>query len=144
MKLINRKNFIPTVCIVYTILSIFKIVLESLVCGVLDNNYENFIWMFAISVIATFALSLHYYLKNFPIWLVMIGQYLVVLALIVLCIWIEGKFFTLHPNAYKDMFWSFTIPYIVGATVYYISFWNEVKRANVIIKYLKEQNRKEG
>lgn len=95
--------------------------------------------MLALSVIATFVLSLHYYLRSFPIWLVIIGQYIVLVALIMACIWIEGYFVELHPNAYKDMFRSFTIPYVIGAAIYYFKFWYEVKRANLILKDLKSE-----
>lgn len=143
MKLINKKNFLPTICIVYTVLSISKVILESILYGEIDNNQANFIWMFVISLIATFVLSLHYYLQEFPVWLVIIGQYLVLVTLIMIGIWIEGHFVKLHPNAYKDMFRSFTIPYIIGAAIYYFEFWYEVKEANEILKGLKEQNRKE-
>lgn len=142
MKLINKKNFIPTICIIYTVLSISKVILESVLNGKIDNNQGDFIWMLVISLIATFVLSLHYYLQEFPVWLVIIGQYLVLLALIMTGIWIEGHFVQLHPDAYKDMFRSFTIPYIIGAAVYYFEFWYEVKKANEVLKGLKEKNRK--
>lgn len=72
-----------------------------------------------------------------------IGQYLVILAAIFLCVWLEGNFVMLHPDAYKDMFRSITIFYFMGATYYYISFWNQVKKANVILTFLKEKNKKE-
>lgn len=143
MKLISKKNFFPTVCIVYTVLSILKILLESFVFEIPEGDYENFIWMLAISVVATFVLSLHYYLQKFPLWLVIIGQYLVLLALIMLCVWISGNFAKMHPDAYRDMFWSFTIPYIFGALLYYLSLWNEMRKANIIINNLKKQNIKE-
>lgn len=136
MKLINRKNFLQTVCIIYTLLSIFKLVSESILNGGIDKNEGNLIWMLAISVIATFVLSLHYYLQERPMWLVIIGQYFVLIALIMVCLWIEGHFVELHPDAYKDMFRSFTIPYIIGAAIYYFKFWYEVKKANAILKDL--------
>jgi hypothetical protein len=106
----------------------------------MDSNQENFIWIIVISLLSTFVLSLHYYLQKYPVGFVIIGQYLALLAIISLCIWIEGHFVELHPKAYSDMFWSFTIPYIVGAAYYYISFWFKVQKANKIIKKLKRKN----
>lgn len=139
MKLINRKNFVPTVCIIYTLLSIFKVISESMINGGIDKNKENFFWMLAMSIIATFVLSIHYYLQDFSMGLVIIGQYIVLITFVMVCVWIEGHFVELHPDAYKDMFRSFTIPYIVGAAIYYLKFYYQVKKANVILKDLKER-----
>lgn len=144
MGVISKKNFIPTVCVVYTALSLCKIAYEATLSGNLEHNYENFLWMLAISVMATFVLSLHPYLQKLPIWLVILGQYLVLITLISLFVWIEGHFAYLHPDAYGDMFWSVTIPYPLGAAVYYFSFWLKVKKANVILKDLKEKRRRDG
>jgi hypothetical protein len=113
--------------------------MDSLVYHKMDHNYGNFIGILFISITATLLLSLHYYLKKLPIWLVIIGQYLTLLVLIGLCIWVVGHFVVLHPNAYRDMFVSFTIPYIIGASLYYISFWKEVKKANVILQDIKRR-----
>lgn len=137
MKLINRKNFLPMVCIIYTLLSIFKVISESILNGGIDKNQGNFIWIMAMSIVATFVISLHYYLQDFSIWLVIIGQYIILITFVMICIWIEGHFVELHPDAYKDMFRSFTIPYIVGAAIYYFKFCYEVRKANVILKNLK-------
>lgn len=143
MGVINKKNFIPTICVVYTALSLFKIIYEVMLSGRIEHNYENFLWMLTISVVATFVLSMHQYLQSFPIWLVIIGQYLVLISLISLLVWIEGHFVDLHPDAYGDMFWSVTIPYISGAAAYYYNFWIKVKKANAILRDLKEKKRKE-
>lgn len=144
MGVINRKNFIPTVCVVYTVLSLGKIIYEVALSQSMEHNYENFLWMLAISVMATFVLSIHQYLQRFPIWLVILGQYLVLIALVGLLIWIEGHFVYLHPDAYSDMFWSVTVPYLFGAATYYYSFWRKVQKANVILKDLKEMRRKDA
>jgi hypothetical protein len=143
MKIINKYNFFSTVCMVYTVISILKITIESLAYGTMDTNYVNFIWVLAISILGTFVISLHYYLQRFSLWLVVMGQYLVLLGLIDFCVWIEGHLVKLHPEAYRDIFWSFTIPYIIGAAFYYITFWYEVKKANAIIKDLKELKKME-
>lgn len=43
----------------------------------------------------------------------------------------ESRFTDMHPNAYRDMFFSVTIPYIVLAGLYYISFFRQVKKPNI-------------
>ncbi len=143
MKLIDKKNFLPTVCTVYTVISFIKIILEAFFIHTQDTSYINFVWIFIISVIATFILSLHYYLQKFPLVPVIAGQYLVLLAIVALGVFIEGNFVPLHADAYRDMFWSVTIPYIAGALIYYFQFWLEINKAGKLIKDLKryQQNK---
>lgn len=92
-----------------------------------------------MSVIATLVLSQHYRLQQIPLTLVIIGQYLVLIGVVLLITWILGLYTDLHPNAYRDMFLPFTIPYIIGATIYYLNLFWEVKNANKILKNIKKK-----
>ncbi len=130
MKLINRKNFISIVCISFTLIVCGKLLLEKST-GFVDRYYtENIFTCLGISVLATFVLSLHYYLQRFPFIPVMIGQYIALIGFVFLCIWIMGHFTDQAPSAYRDMFVSVTIPYIIGAVVYYVSYFWQIKKAN--------------
>lgn len=121
-------------------LVIGKIIWESAM-GHRDVYYiENILTMFVITVVATFILSLHKYLQNVPILLVMLLQYAILIGVVMGGIWIGTKFMHMSQNAYKDMFWSEAIPYRVLAGIYYISFFMEVKNAN---KMLMELNQNE-
>lgn len=142
MKIINIKNFFPIVCIVYTILSLSKIILEYFMLNLFDNYQENFIIMFFISFFSTLVLSQHYRLSRFPLPLVIIGQYLLLLGLIFGFLWIENGFIEIHSDGYRDMFTSFTIPYIIAAMLYYINVFKEAKKANKMIQELKSVERK--
>lgn len=145
MKIINKNNFFPTVCIVYTILSLSKILLEWITLGEFGNLQQNFIAMFIISLTAIFVLSQYYRLQKLPFVLVLILQYAVMIAFVMLSTWLTGLFTEIHRNAYRDMFVSFTVPYIVGAAIYYLNVFSEVKKANVIIAEIKrrEENKNE-
>ncbi|WP_022768929.1 DUF6608 family protein [Butyrivibrio sp. NC2007] len=137
MKLINRNNFISIVCISFTLIVCGKLLLEKST-GFIDRYYtENIFTCLGISVLATFVLSLHYYLQRFPFIPVVIGQYLALIGFVFLCIWIMGHFTENAPSAYKDMFVSVTIPYVAGAIVYYISFFRQIKRANEVFSNLE-------
>ena len=103
MKIIDRKNYFATVCEVYAMLSIGKIL-------------------------------------RFPLPLVILGQYLVILGAIMLFLWIYGHFGVLGKHAYRDMFLSFTIPYIILAGIYYMSLFREIKKANKILEELRTDN----
>ncbi|WP_026520294.1 DUF6608 family protein [Butyrivibrio sp. FCS006] len=137
MKLINKHNFISIVCITFTLVVCGKLLLEKST-GFIDRYYtENIFTCLGISVLATFVLSLHYYLQRFPFIPVVIGQYLALIGFVFLCIWIMGHFTENAPSAYKDMFVSVTIPYVAGAIVYYISFFRQIKRANEVFSNLE-------
>ena len=136
MKLINKNNFISIVCVTFTLIVCGKLILEKLT-GFVDKNYtENIFACLGISILATFVLSLHYYLQRFPFIPVVIGQYLALMGFIFFCIWVMGHFTENSPSAYHDMFVSVTIPYVIGAVVYYISFFAELKKANDLLQKL--------
>lgn len=136
MKLINKNNFISIVCISFTLIVCGKLIYEKSI-GFTDRYYtENIFTCLGISILAIFIISLHYYLQRFPFIPVVIGQYLALIGLVFLCIWIMGHFTENAPSAYKDMFISVTIPYAIGAVVYYISFFRQIKKANEILRNL--------
>lgn len=143
MPLINKKNFLPIVCMIYTGISIGKILLEAL-RGYKDPYYsENIITIFVITVIATAVVGIHYFLQNLPVIPVILGQYVVLLGLIFGYLWIEGHFSELGTFAYRDTFLSFTIPYVIAAGVYYISFFNRIRNANKMLDEIKKQRRQQ-
>lgn len=139
MKIIDKKTFIPTVCVVYTVLSMSKIVLEASLQNRFGNYQSNLLMMLFLSFLATLVLSQHYRLQQLPLLIVVIGQYLLLMGVILVIIWISGFYTELHPNAYMDIFISFTIPYIIGAAIYYINVFREVKNANEIIRSIKKK-----
>ena len=95
--------------------------------------------MLYLAFLATFVLSQHYRLAYLPLAIVALVQYIVLTAVVMLLTWISGRFTQLHENAYHDMFWSFTIPYVVFAAVYYAALYIEVRRANYLLKQFKEE-----
>ena len=118
MKIIEKNEFWPIVCVCYTIISLGKIALEFITRGTWGDDQANFLFIFAVCFLATFVLSQHYRLDRFPLPAVIIGQYVVLLLVIFLTIWLIGHVEPLGKHAYRDMFRSFTIPYIIGAGVY--------------------------
>ena len=95
-----------------------------------------------ISVLATAILSLHYYLQQLPFVPVVVGQYLLLIGVIFGGIWIGGHFTENAPSAYRDMFISVTIPYVIGAIVYYVSFFMQIKKANEVLMNLGQGEEK--
>lgn len=71
--------------------------------------------------------------------LVAVLQYVILVVLLVLTLWIMGFYVEMDLQGYKDMFWSVAIPYVIGAVVYYISLYIEVKKANKLLQDIKGQ-----
>lgn len=138
MKIINKKNFFPTVCTVYTLLVLTKVILEYIVQGLWENYQQNLLIMLVLSIMAVFVLSQHYRFQQYPLVIVIVVQYLVLIACVMLFTWISGFFTPLHENAYRDMFLSFSIPYAVGVVIYYVALFHEVKSVNRILRQIKD------
>jgi xanthine/uracil permease len=136
MKIIDRHNFISVVCVSFTLIVCGKLLFEKMT-GFTDRFYtENIFTCLGICVLATFILSMHYYLQRFPFIPVVIGQYVFLIGVIFAAIWFASKFTDMAPSAYKDMFISVTIPYVIGAAAYYISYFLQIKKANDILSKL--------
>ena len=136
MKLINKRNFVSIVCIFFTLITCGKLLLEK-AYGFTDKYYtDNIFTILALSVLITLILSLHFYLQKFPFLLVLIAQYALTVGIVFLAIFIHGQFSENAPTAYWDMFVSITIPFFVGALVYYICFFAQIKKANRILEKL--------
>lgn len=138
MQLINKKNFLSIICSVYTIISLSKIIVE-IMLGHKDTFYaENFLTIFIISVVATLVLGLHYYLQNVPLLIVILGQYIFLVGIIMLGLWIESNFIRIEAAGYRDMYVSFTGPYVIGASAYYVTFLLQLRKANRTLAELKK------
>ena len=139
MKVIEKHEFWPTVCVCYTIISLGKIALECFTQGTLGNEQANYILIFVLCFLATLVLSQHYRLDRFPLPVVIIGQYVLLIAVVFGITWILGRMEPLGEHAYRDMFRSFTIPYIIGAIIYYAAYFLQVKKANRMLENLKKK-----
>lgn len=134
MKIIDKNNFISVACISFTLVVCGKLLIEK-IAGIKDEFYtENIFMCLGLSILITLILAAHYYLQRFPVIPVIIGQYIVVMALIFLYVKILSLNTEVSDSAYFDMFRSVTVPYIIAAAAYYISFFMEVRKANKMIE----------
>lgn len=137
MKIIDKKNFFPIVCIIFTILVLGKILLEAAVQKLFGGYQQNILLMFAFSLLGTLVLSQHYRFQRFPLLAVIIVQYLVLTGAVMGVVWAASLFEPVHENGYRDMFLSFSIPYGIAAAVYYISFFHEVRCVNQTLEKIR-------
>lgn len=139
MKIIHKQNFFSTVCVIFTLLVLGKLVLEYIVQGAWGNYQGNLLVMFVLSTIAVFVLSQHYRFQKYPLLAVIIVQYLILIGGVMLFTWISGFFEPLHENGYRDMFLSFSVPYAIGVVVYYTALLHEVRKVNSMLKEIREE-----
>lgn len=136
--MINRKNYVPIVCILFTILTFGKLLVEQ-VLNMPDPYYTiNIISVFIFSAVIVAVLGAGKYFSQFPLWLVIAGQYVVMIGVAMLITWIDGQSGELAASAYHDMFWSFTIPFVVIAVLYYLKCFMDVRKTNQDLERLQE------
>lgn len=142
MKIV--KEYLLSVCAVYTILALTKVLMEG-ISGQQDPYYVmNFGMIFVVTCFATFVLFMHRIFYKVPLLFVMIGQYIVVIGGVMFGLFVMSKLMDVSPNAYREMFLQITVTYIVLGGIYYASYFNEVRRANRNLSELKKlENRNE-
>lgn len=142
MRILKGIEIPITICISYTILSIFNAV-TSMMIGIDMGTHFNSVVMLLWCSIAVFILSIHHLFEDWsPIGMIII-QYLIAVCLVFLSIYLMSFFEEVAEGGYRDAFISFTIPYIIGAIFYYISLYNAAKRQNKLIQQINEKKIKE-
>lgn len=138
MKLINRKNFIPVICITYTIVSVSLTIYEIISKGEINSTQLNMFLFLLLSILGVGVLSQHYRLEKFSPLTMIIIQYLIAVAVILISLKIASFFVDIHPNGYRDLTVSFSIPYFIGTVVYYICLKLEVRKQNRLLEEIKK------
>lgn len=130
-----------TICVSYTIISILGTIINMLSGH--QASHLNVLSMFVFTSIAVLVLFMHRLFENLSPLMMMVIQYVIAMGLVFLYVFIIGLFDPVADGGYWDIFRSFTIPYIIGAAVYYVSVFQEAKKQNAMLQEIKE-NRKEN
>lgn len=142
MKLINKKNVIPIVCITYTIVSVILTIYEMIVNKKINPTQLNIFLFLILSILGVGILSQHYRFEKFSPLMMIIIQYSIAVAVILVTLKVASFLVDIHPDGYRDMTVSFSIPYFIGTVIYYICLRLEVRKQNYLLEKIK-QNRKE-
>lgn len=140
MKLINRKNVIPVICITYTIVSIVLTIYEILIQGEMNPTQLNMFLFLLLSILGVGVLSQHYRLEKFSPLAMIIIQYLIAITIILVSLKVASYFVDIHPDGYRDMTVSFSIPYFIGTVIYYICLRLEIRKQNRLLAEIKKRN----
>lgn len=139
MKLINKRNMIPIICITYTVVSVTLTIFEVISKRELNPTQLNIFFFLILSILGVGALSQHYRFERFSPLTMIILQYAIAVAVIVISLRTASLFVDIHPDGYKDMTLSFSIPYFIGAVIYYICLRLEVRKQNRLLRSIKEK-----
>ncbi len=138
MKLVNRKNVISVICVTYTVISISLAIINILIEGEMNSTQLNIFTCLLLSILGVGVLSQHYRLERFSPLAMVIIQYLAAVAVILISLKAASYFTYVHPGGYRDMVISFSVPYFIGAVIYYISLMLEVRKQNRILEKIKQ------
>lgn len=141
MKLINRKNVIPVICITYTVVSVVLTIFEIFDKGEMNPTQFNMFLFLVLSSLGVGVLSQHHRLERFSPFTMLMIQYLIAVVVILISLKVASYFVNIHPDGYRDMTISFSIPYFIGAVIYYICFRLEVRKQNRILEKIKKDKK---
>ena len=132
------KNYLLELCCSYTIVSVAGAIIN-MIFGYQTNNV-NVVMMFIFCNIAVFVLSIHKLFDAFSPLAMIIIQYVIALGLCFLVIFIASLIIEpVSPRGWFEFFRSFTIPYIIGAALYYYRLYKEAKDQDKMIKEIQKQ-----
>lgn len=141
MKMIHKKNVISIICITYTVVSILLTGFEIVMKGKLNPTQLNMILFLLLSILGVAVLSQHYRLERFSPLTMIVIQYAIAITAILLTLKIASYFVDIHPDGYKDMTLSFSVPYFIGTIIYYLCLRIEVRKQNQILRSIREHKK---
>ncbi len=123
------------ICISYTMVSVSGAVVN-IITGTKTSN-SNTLIMFGLCVIASFVLSLNKLFDELSPLLMIILQYVIVIALCGGFLLVLSFFDPISPKGWFEYFRSVTVPYIFIAGIYYYSLYKEAKEQEEMIREIQ-------
>lgn len=132
-------EIILVICVFYTIISMINAGIEISKGREVVSSY-NQIMIFVWSAIGTIVVYSHSLFEPLPPVVIIGIQYIIGTGLIVLIIFISSFYEPLHPDAYFDGIRSFTIPFAIGAFLYYRYVFAEANKQNDLLQEIKDRS----
>ena len=136
MNKVLRNEILLTICVSYTLISIGTTILNMLAGS--ETNNMNTISMLVFTSIAVLVLYTHQIFDKVSPLVMIVIQYVIALGLVMLYVFIVGLFDPGAEGGYRDIFVSFTIPYVIGALVYYISVFYQAQQQDALLQEIKK------
>lgn len=139
MKKSNLKTFFADVCAAYTLICLFIVTAESFVRGSLNKDHFNILLAFILTTIAVGTLYLYPLFEKLSTLTIVLLQYAIAMGSVLLIVKLSSFFIEIHPDGYRDIFVSFTVPYLIGATIFYYHIKKSVKKQNELLDFIKSK-----
>ena len=136
MNKVLRNEILLTICVSYTLISIGTTILNMLAGS--ETNNMNTISMLVFTSIAVLVLYTQQIFDKVSPLVMIVIQYVIALGLVMLYVFIVGLFDPVAEGGYRDIFVSFTIPYVIGALVYYISVFYQAQQQDALLQEIKK------
>lgn len=141
MKILKGIEIPITICVSYTILSLINTVFN-LIKG-RDTNPANSLMVLLFSSIAVIVLSMHHLFDEWNPILMIIVQYAIAMGLVMLVVYLGSFIEPVSEGGYREVFVSFTIPYIIGSVFYYIEVFHSAYKQNRLLQEIKKEAEQE-
>lgn len=141
MKILKGTEIFTTICVSYMLISVTSAVL-SLITGHASTSNWNEIFMLIWTSIAVITLSIHHLFDELPPLFMIVIQYVIAMGLVLLTVCFAGFVEAVGEINYLNVVINFSIPYVIGAVVYYISVFRTAKRQDALIQEIQEADRK--
>lgn len=139
MKRITKKNIFSIICISYTIVSLSLTLYEILTTQTINPTQLNMLLFLILSVLGVGLLSQQYRLEHFSPLTIMIILYVIAILIILISMKLASYMVDLHPDGYRDLIVSFSIPYGIGMIIYNICLRLEVNKQNKLLETIKKR-----
>ncbi len=132
------KSYLLELCCSYTFVSVVGAFINML-AGTQTSNL-NVLMMFIFCNIAVFVLSIHKFFENLSPLAMILIQYVLALGLCFLVVFFVSFFEPVSSGGWYELFRSFTIPYVIGAALYYFGLWTDARHQQALLSEIQERN----
>ncbi len=114
---LSWKNVLILICVVYTLLTITSSAYALLV-GITTDTHFHLLMRFAVTTIGIGSILIFNLFPSWPLWAMFALHYIPTMGAILGLVGVSSFFIELHPNAYRDIFFNFTVVYLVIAAIF--------------------------
>lgn len=144
MKLINKKNFFSVFCQAFTIVGLMGTIVDIVCYHEINGTQFNILAIAAGCFVSVLILSQSYRLEHLSPLKAVLLQYCAAIACMMAITWLSGLREPVNPHGYRDMFVTFSIPYLIGSMLYLYRLKKEIVKQNQDIQLIRRLTLEKG
>lgn len=138
MKQMGKNNGWLMFCQAFTVVAIGGMIIDIIAGKSINYSQFNMIGAGVSCLVAILVLSQTHRLERLSPLAVVVIQYGAAIVCMLTFTWLTGLWEPVHPNGYRDMVVSFTIPYVIGASIYYYELKQFTRKQNEDLQIMKD------